>query len=99
MTKRIRSARGVEVDFDLIRIKEQIASGPKPVNVQSREEFIDRRVRKRAKKRAVVQSNAVDVGLELDQQQDEQLELIEPEVQSQPKSVDEPVRTIKKKTI
>lgn len=53
MTNKRRSARGEIIDFDLLKIKEQIASGPKPVNVQSREEFIDRKIRRRAKKAPV----------------------------------------------
>ena len=76
MTKR-RSARGEQVDFDLLRIKEQIAAGPKPVNVQSREEFIDRKVRRRAKKQQITTQNTeVDVSQNLDSVQDPQNELI-----------------------
>jgi len=79
MTKR-RSAKGEMVDFDLLRIKEQIAAGPKPVNVQSREEFIDRRVRRRAKKQKVAATHPqqnVDVDLKLKSAQDVQQEMID----------------------
>ncbi len=103
MTKR-RSARGDTVDFDLLRIKEQIAAGPKPVNVQSREEFIDRKVRRRAKKQEVKPvSTAVEVDLTLDNtHSDEQQALydnatnnVEEELQ-QPSPSEDTVRKIKK---
>lgn len=99
MTKR-RSARGETVDFDLLKIKEQIAAGPKPVNVQSREEFIDRRVRKRAKKQTVTPTT-VDVEMTLaTTDNDTQQELIEQSTVSDDsnatQSPDEP-RKIKKK--
>jgi len=50
MAKKVRSARGEMVDFDLLKIKESIASGPKPVNVQAREDFVDKKLRRRLKK-------------------------------------------------
>lgn len=46
----VKSAKGVEVDFDLLKIKEQIASAPKTTNVQAREDFIDRKFKRRLKK-------------------------------------------------
>jgi len=50
MGKKTKSARGAMVDFDLMKIKSQIASAPKPVDVQAREEFIDRKLRRRVKR-------------------------------------------------
>lgn len=50
MTKKTRSARGEMVDFDLIQIKTQIASTPKTVDVKKREDFIDRKLRRRIKR-------------------------------------------------
>lgn len=47
MTKTVKSARGETVNFDLIRIKQQIAAAPKPTNVQAREEFIDQKFKRR----------------------------------------------------
>lgn len=46
----VKSAKGEIVDFDLLKIKEQIASAPKTTNVQAREDFIDRKFRRRLKK-------------------------------------------------
>lgn len=50
MSNTVRSARGVLVDFDLIRIKQQIESTPKPTNVQARENFVDQKFKRRLKK-------------------------------------------------
>jgi hypothetical protein len=49
------------VDFDLLMIKEQIASAPPPVTIQARENFIDQRLRRRAKKSS---SMAIDLAKE-----------------------------------
>ena len=46
----VKSAKGVLVDFDLLKIKQQIASAPKTTNVQAREDFIDRKFKRRLKK-------------------------------------------------
>lgn len=50
MSKKIRSAKGTMVDFDLLAIKQQMASQPAPVNVEAREKFIDRKLRRRKAK-------------------------------------------------
>lgn len=50
MSKGVKSARGVVVDFDLLRIKQQIASAPKTTTVQAREDFIDQKFKRRLKK-------------------------------------------------
>ena len=41
MGKMARSARGEIVDFDLIAIRQQLASAPPPVEVSTRREYID----------------------------------------------------------
>jgi len=41
MGKIARSARGEIVDFDLIAIRQQLASAPPPVEVSARREYID----------------------------------------------------------
>ena len=41
MGKFARSARGTLVDFDLIAIKNQMASAPAPENLDARRDFID----------------------------------------------------------
>lgn len=54
MGKKVKSARGEVVDFDLLKIKEQMASAPPPTDVRARQDFIDKRLRRRLKK---VQAN------------------------------------------
>jgi hypothetical protein len=41
MAKQARSARGQVVDFDLLAIKQQLATQPVPVGVNQRRKFID----------------------------------------------------------
>lgn len=41
MSKKARSARGDLVDFDLLAIKQQLATLPVPVGVNQRRKFID----------------------------------------------------------
>lgn len=41
MSKQARSARGEVIDFDLLAIKQQLASSPTPVSVNQRRKFID----------------------------------------------------------
>lgn len=45
--KGVKSARGETVDFDLMKIKAQIATAPKPVTVKTREDFIDQKFKRR----------------------------------------------------
>lgn len=49
-----RSARGEVVDFDLLKIKQQIASAPPSTDVTRRKDFIENRLRRRTKKVPVV---------------------------------------------
>lgn len=49
--RQVRSMRGEKVDFDLMEIKAQIASQPKTTEVKAREDFIETRLRRRAKRR------------------------------------------------
>lgn len=48
--KKVRSAKGQMVDFDLLKIKEQIASDPAPLDVKARQDHIDQRLRRRLRK-------------------------------------------------
>lgn len=50
MTQKVRSARGEMVDFDLLRIKEQIAARPTTNDVRARQDFIESKIRRRLKK-------------------------------------------------
>lgn len=65
MSKKVKSARGEVVDFDLLKIKEQIASAPPPTDVRARQDFIDKRLRRRLKRAqlpdSVLSKNKVSV--------------------------------------
>lgn len=50
MSKSVKSARGVNVDFDLLKIKEQISTAPKTTDVKAREDFIDQKFKRRLKR-------------------------------------------------
>ena len=50
MPKTTRSAKGETVNFDLLKIKSQIAAAPKTKEVKKREDFIHKKLRRRVKK-------------------------------------------------
>jgi len=50
MANKVRSARGDIVDFDLIKIKQQIASRTPTQDVRARQDFIERKLHRRLKK-------------------------------------------------
>lgn len=50
MPKKVRSAKGQVIDFDLLRIKQQLGDAPTPANVQARQDFIDQKMRRRVKR-------------------------------------------------
>lgn len=51
MGKKVRSARGVIVDFDLMKVKQEIANA-QPVDVSDRTAFVEKRLRRRTKRTA-----------------------------------------------
>ncbi len=51
MSRKAKSIRGVEVDFDLIDIKNRIMTAPTPDTVQQRERYIDKRRRRGSRKK------------------------------------------------
>jgi len=53
MARRIRSAKGETVDFDLLHIKQQMTSTKPTKSVRARQDFIDRRLRRKIKKAPV----------------------------------------------
>lgn len=66
MPKMIRSARGEMVNFDLVLIKQEIASAAAPTNVSSRENFIENRIRRRSRRTGkVVEASERDLGEEV----------------------------------
>lgn len=51
MSRKVQSARGETIDFDLIDIKNRIMTAPTPDAVQQRERFIDKRRRRNSRKK------------------------------------------------
>lgn len=98
MPKKVRTAKGKVIDFDLLRIKEQMINGPKPASVQERRDFIDQKMRRRVKKVKDQIEEAkrkgkkpVDVNSKLEVQSNDQGPKID--------EVKPPIRKIKKKTV
>lgn len=50
MARGHRSARGEIVDFDLLRIKENLGASPKASTVKAREDFIDNKFKRRQRR-------------------------------------------------
>lgn len=75
MAKPVKSAKGQLVDFDLLKIKQQMASAPKPTNVKAREDFIDQKFKRRLKKlRNDIVSTTPPVAVLMDPEDDPQEE-------------------------
>lgn len=92
MGKKVRSAKGELVDFDYLKIKEQLASAPTPMEVKNRQNFIENKMKRRLKKKLpVIEKSAVEV----------EPNLPEPEIAAVPKeepvSVEKPAATTKQK--
>jgi hypothetical protein len=60
---KIRSAKGEIVDFDLLKIRQTLAQKPVSLDVKAREDFIDKKLRRRIRKAkhaaAVAETDAV----------------------------------------
>lgn len=50
MSRKVRTARGSTLDFDLLKIKQQMATAPQSLHVRKRKDFIEQRLRRRVKK-------------------------------------------------
>lgn len=64
MSKIVKSAKGETIDFDLLKIKAQMANTPKSTTVKAREDFIDKKLKRRIQKlktTTVTQAAPVDV--------------------------------------
>lgn len=72
MSKKVRSAKGEVVDFDYLKIKEQLASAPTPMEVKNRQNFIENRLKRRLKKKLpVIEQAAIEVAPELPEPSEE----------------------------
>lgn len=104
MSRKVRSARGEMVDFDLITIKQEIASTAAPLNVSNREEFMENRTRRRSTRKNPIQSplevgevvETRDTGREVTAMDVETPVTVEQEVITPLDPVVKPARPIKK---
>jgi len=107
MRRKARSARGVIVDFDLMKIKEQIASMPAPLEVKARQDFIENRLKRRLKKAqdaVIVESTKVEAEPKMpepaavDIQAESYIETADSEVEPKKKTTKQKARPTKKNT-
>ena len=60
MANKVRSSRGVMVDFDQIKIKQQLAQAPSTTDVKAREDFVERRSRRRASRKLLADQKTAE---------------------------------------
>ena len=60
MSKRVKSMKGEIVDFDVLKIKQQIAASPAPIEVSERKSFIDNKLQRRIRRAKDSIQNAKD---------------------------------------
>lgn len=75
MSRKIKSAKGETVDFDLLAIKQQMATAPAPTNVEARKEFIDTKLRRRRTNKSTTSVN-VEKNIAVDDKNDKEDEII-----------------------
>ncbi len=81
-TNRVRSAKGEVIDFDLIKIKQQIAEADISVDVKKRKRYIDK---KEGIKAAEAEVESEEILEETEVAEDGVDEVQEPEVEEVPK--------------
>lgn len=69
-----RSMRGSKVDFDLMDIKSQMASAPKPTEVKSREDFIETRLNRRLKRKLEREKSLIEEQQQIEEKKKEEIE-------------------------
>ena len=69
MTKLVRTALGQIVDFDLIKLKQQLAESPAPTEVKARENFVEKRLKRKLRVKTVPAA-PVDSGEDLEEPKD-----------------------------
>ena len=79
MTKLVRTALGQIVDFDLIKLKQQLADSPAPTEVKARENFVEKRLKRKLRTKSVP-SAPVDSGEDKKAAVDEELDTLDKEI-------------------
>lgn len=103
MARGHRSARGEIVDFDLLRIKENLGAAPKPSTVKAREDFIDqkhkRRIRRMTETVASLRPSSPPVSAPPPAQVDSVTEEYDETVPELPESVEDAQPVVQKRVI
>jgi len=47
MAKKVKTIKGVSIDWDLLKIKQEISNAPTPLEVQERKQYIDNKLRRK----------------------------------------------------
>lgn len=90
MTNIVKSAKGVPVDFDLLKIKQQMANAPKTTVVQAREDFIDKKFSRRVNKLQKQIASQIDVKPSGKIKTDVDISAtVQPEINAQPDIIDD----------
>jgi hypothetical protein len=50
---KVKTARGVEIDFNELMIKQQLSATPPSIDVQARDHFVEQRLKRRSRRKAV----------------------------------------------
>lgn len=82
MSKKARSARGDLVDFDLLAIKQQLATKPVPVGVDQRRKFIDEKDGIKTREIAQALPDALSMALSAVQESASAADEAQPEVEA-----------------
>lgn len=93
MSKRVRSARGEILDFELMKVKEKLSLSPASIEVKARETFIERKLKRRLKKaKRDMLSQATEENKKAEKEKE-----VKPEVETPEKEPVAKKRQIKKK--
>ncbi len=71
---KVKTARGVEIDFNELMIKQQLSATPPSIDVQARDHFVEQRLKRRSRRKAVQSAQQLTEDSVDQQLQDEQLE-------------------------
>ncbi len=95
-----RSAKGEIVDFDLLKIRQKLQQKPASVDVKAREDFIDKKIRRRNRKiKQAAASGPVDSNDLLNVESSEPRKLIDQkDTETQPTTDESEHKQVDKKT-
>jgi len=81
---RARSAKGVLIDFDLLKIRQKLQAKPITVDVKAREDFIDKKLRRRMRKIKTATSGPIDIEAAVEVAPAKTIDPPKPEVKTAP---------------